>query len=147
MKWSVIYSIDTLAGNTLDGFVPTSEHWEKTEGDDCYEFDYLGDAYLKGKHAKYVGYITDNEFKQFLHDVLVPSYVENTMGMLGGMVEDEIVLGLMPAWSLSAVKYYATDPFYQNAYVCPFPENDKEHNLLTKMNDKDIRAWIEENYL
>jgi hypothetical protein len=147
MKWSVIYSVDTRADNSLDEFIPTSDEWEMTEGDESYEFVYMDDEYDGGKHGKYVGYLTNNQFKKFLSQILVPSFVENTMGMLGGLVEDGIFLGLMPAWSLSPANYYVNEPFNQTAYVCPFPENDEEHSMLSKMNDNDVRSWIEENYL
>jgi len=143
MNWSIIYSVDVRSDQDGENFIPTSEEWIVTEEDDEYDETYYEG--LPGHHRKLAAFISDEDFRDFLDDILYPVFVENTMGMLGGMTPEGMGLGLMPAWSLSTELYSWNDPLYQNAYVCPFAENDEEYDFL--VNLEDIRKWIEEEYL
>ena len=143
MNWSVIYSFEMFNEHrgAIDRYTPHSGEWELTEDDDQFE-GY--DDIEEGVHRKYCGFLTDEEFREFLDDVLYPWFVEPTAGMIGGMTPGGMSIGWMPAWSLSP----DGDPyaFWMNAYVCPFPETDEEEAFLTT-SEEDVREWIEKEYV
>ena len=144
MNWSVIYSFEMFNEDRgmLDRYTPQRGDWTLTEEDDQFEgYDNIEE----GVHRKYCGFITDEELREFLDDILYPYYVENTMGMLGGMTPEGMSLGMMPAWSLSP----DGDPyaFWMNAYVCPFPENDDEMEFLIGMDENQLGEWIRKEYV
>jgi hypothetical protein len=142
MQWSVIYSFDIKADASLDRYNPQQGEWYQTEGDDCFEIPDVEE----GQHRKFVAYLSDQDFHSFVDNVLYPYHVENTMGMLGGMTQEGMSLGLMPAWSLSS-DCWDDNLYWQNAYVCPFPENDAEHHFLISRSESEIANWIKEEYV
>lgn len=147
MKWSVIYSVDTKPEQKIERFAPEGE-WVLTEEDDCYDLDYLGEDYEGGHHRKYCAYLSDEAFKKFLDNTLYPAFLENTMGMLGSMLEDGMDYGWRPAFSFMPELYQWDDPIDQNAYAFPFPENEQETEFLQSFENEDaLKNWIEENYL
>ena len=142
MKWSVIYSFDTKAQVSIDRYKPQDGEWYETEGDDRFEIP----DFEEGQHRKYIAFLSDEDLRSFVDNVLYPYHVENTMGMLGGMTEDGMSLGLMPAWSLSP-DCWDYNLYWQNAYVCPFPENDDEHDFLVSRTESEIANWIKGKFV
>ena len=144
MNWSIIYSYDLLPNTSPEPYIPISDRWIKTEDDDEYDFDYLGDDYVDGKHGKFVAYLTNKEFVDFLNTTLYPDSVESTMGMIGAQLEGGMTPSMLPAWSLSSsYDHYAIS---LNAYVCPMPDGDEEITFLQSKDDQQIREWIEKEY-
>lgn len=65
----VILSVDTTPDANDDHAAlqpPTVGTWEQTEGDEQYEFDYLGEEYENGKHRKWTAALTEEEFDAWL---------------------------------------------------------------------------------
>ena len=51
MKFYIIYSFDCPTCESVKEFQPPKLHkWKLTEDDSCYEYDYLGGDWEKGKH-------------------------------------------------------------------------------------------------
>ena len=147
MKWSVIYDFDLEQWVSINGYKPQSGKWEMTEGDEQFEGWNSGVSNeQKGKHRKYIGYITDKAFRLFLDNVLYPYHICKTLGMLGAMFEDGMEVGLVPAFSLSP-DIYDNGVLWQNAYVLPVPENDKEIDFLKEMTEDEMITWIKEEYI
>jgi len=142
MNWSVIYSVDTTKDVDIDKYLPEDGDWHETEGDE--EF-FLDD--LEGQHRKLIAFLTNEEFKTFIDHTLYPYYVDNTMGMIGGLTPDGWSLGWMPAWSLSPDGCWDYGLYDQNAYVCPFPENEEEEQLLKSFDDYQIVDWLKKEYV
>ncbi|MGC9384198.1 MAG: hypothetical protein ACP5D6_06335, partial [Kosmotogaceae bacterium] len=99
-----------------------------------------------GKHRKWVACLSDKVFRRFLDNTLYPYYVENTIGMLGGMTPEGMDIGLMPAWSLRP-DYIDPDVILQDAYVCPINETEEECEFLKSMNYDELGEWIKEEYI
>lgn len=124
MRFYVIYSFDTTKDVSIKPFQPPDvRKWDNTEGDELYEYDYLGPSFKNGKHRKYCREMSKKEFKKFVeHCGLVYEDVQ-TMGSL-------TELGWLPAFSFSAdsgMQYYELSGLiYGNAYVTPFPEPVKD---------------------
>ena len=126
----VIYSVDIPANKSLIPYRPNNiKLWDITEGNDQYEFDYLGGKWSKGKHRKYVARLTMDQFKEFVEDqYLYPEDCE-TMGSLTGF-------GWLPAISFNYESNY--DLVIKNAYVTPILKNIKNNEDLT---DLDENCW------
>ena len=142
MHWSVIYSFDLKKGSSVNLCKPINGKWICTEGNEQFEY---GDI-EKGVHRKYIAFLSDTVFKRFLDNTLYPFYVENTAGMIGGMTPGGIDIHSIPAWSLSP-DVYDYNVLWQNAYVCPFPDTNDEHDFLFDTTGKDIKEWISKEYI
>lgn len=68
MKFSVVYSVDTVWKESISKFYPiNAKNWEKTEGNLDRLFEYKGDAWKKGKHRKFRRVLEFDQFFNFLY--------------------------------------------------------------------------------
>lgn len=96
-----------------------SKLWQKTEGNEQYDYGYLEGIWDKGKHGKYCACLTKAQFETFLSHVSIYPQSIGTMGSLGCPVpEGGFELGMLPAISFDG-EY---EDAIVNAYVTPFPE-------------------------
>lgn len=120
----VILSVDTTPDANHDHAAlqpPKVGVWTQTEGDEQYEFDYLGEEYKNGRHRKWVATLSEEEFDAWLSAEAYTGRVharesgEPTMGMI-------TEFGWLPAYSLTdeqgAWNLGGWDPvILRNAYV------------------------------
>lgn len=123
MQFSVIYSFDVRREQSVEPYNPPKNQrwrlWQLTEGDEQYEFGYLGGSYEKGKHRKWCAWLTRKQFDEFVSHVGVyPENVE-TMGSLGA---PGCGYGISPAISFNGEPDAYGEPIEQNAYVTPIPD-------------------------
>jgi hypothetical protein len=99
----VILSVDAMPDTYEDDLclqAPKHGTWTQTEGDEQFEFDYLGEEYEGGKHRKWVAELTEEEFDAWLNDECYANRWEaredgeRTMGMITD-------LGWLPAYALN----------------------------------------------
>lgn len=135
MKFYIIYSFDVTKEMSVNPFKPPLiKRWTMTEDDDCYEYDYLGEKYEKGKHRKYTALLNKNQFKRFIeHCNMVMDDVET----MGSITE----YGHLPALSFNINDAVQND-YYELinafAYVTPLPEHViKGKELTTSLNDRN----------
>ena len=117
MKFYCIYTLDVPEDVKMDSYLRIiqkhgSEFWTETESDDLSsEYGYLGDEWEHGKHKKYVGDLTKDQFIEFVRaSSLRPESCE-TMGMI---TEN----GMMPAIAFNG----HDQDVIESMYVCPLPE-------------------------
>ncbi len=115
MQFSIIYSVDCPRSVSIRRFAPPHARrlWDLTEGDEQYEYDYLGSEYSHGKHRKWCGLLTQEQFDDFIsHTGLFAEDVQ-TMGSIGAP-------GFGWGWS-PAISFRSDDPeaIQQSAYVTP----------------------------
>jgi hypothetical protein len=92
--------------------------WTKTEGDDSYEYDHLGDGWVGGIHRKYLACLDKEQFKAFMDLTNLRFETDATGGSIGGPTPDEPNggVGWQPAVSFDAGEGGA----FVSAYVTPF---------------------------
>ena len=68
MLFSVIYSADCPRSESIARFRPpqTRKLWDMTESDEGYEYGYLEGDWEKGKHRKWCGLLTKEQFNRFV---------------------------------------------------------------------------------
>ena len=130
MEYYVIYSFDCKRNHSVNQFKPPQcrKLWQLTEGDDQYEYDYLGENYEHGKHRKYCATLNKIQFRDFIDDCNL--YLEDVETM-GSLTE----YGHLPALSFHSDDTYAIN---QGAYVTPLPEHViKGKHLMDTMDDRN----------
>jgi len=121
MLFSIIYSVDCPADENVHDYAPSDlEHWDQTEDDDQYEYDYLEGRWENGHHRKWCAVLNRQQFDEFVERCgLIAEDVE-TMGSLGAP-------GFGVGWA-PAISFNGHDPdAIQNAYVTPIPEVNRAH--------------------
>lgn len=109
--FSVIYSVDLFNDrDRFSRFCPKNFHvWSKTEDNrEKYDID------LYSRHRKYVGFLSEKQFKQFLDMDLVFASSTRTMGSLGA---PGLGYGLSPAMLFDNHE----NDILLSAYVTPIP--------------------------
>jgi hypothetical protein len=116
MQFSVIYSVDACRDAPLGEFLPCNmKHWDQTEGDEEYKYDYLEGSWKGGQHRKLCALLTREQFEEFAFDLELQAEDTETMGSIGAP-------GFGYGWAPAIV--FSTD-FYDaivQAYVTPLPE-------------------------
>jgi hypothetical protein len=128
MQFSVIYSADVPLGIKISNFAPphVRKLWDKTEGDEQYDYGYLEGEWEKGHHRKWCAILTREQFDEFINHCNLTAESTETMGSLGAP-------GFGFGWS-PAISFQSDNPdAIQCAYVSPFPETSKKHG--------DERDW------
>ncbi len=118
MGYSIIFTLDMPRTERIGRYMPERRIRRKlyqTEGDDQYEYGYLGGDYKHGKHRKLCGILTSEEFQTFVHDTGLAAQDIETMGSLGA---PGFGFGWAPAISFTAE---AVEPAFVDAYVTPLP--------------------------
>jgi len=111
LEFYVIYSFDCMKTESVNQYKPPFiKRWNCTEGNDQFDYDYLGGDWENGKHRKYCAQLDKKRFEKFIdHCNLIMEDI-NTMGSL-------TELGLLPAHS-----FHDGGDSYEviiNAYVTP----------------------------
>jgi hypothetical protein len=115
MLFQVIYSVDTQRKDKITPYYPPNvKKWDRTEGDEAYEYDYLGGDYKHGRHRKFCALLTRKEFDAFVNKLDLYADTTETAGMLGVGPN----FGWLPAISFSSDSRRAM----LNVYVCPIPQ-------------------------
>lgn len=120
MQFSVIYSVDVPKGVSIKDYTPPQVRklWDKTEGDEQYEYDYLEGNWTKGRHRKWVAILNREQFDAFIEKVGLYAEGTETMGSIGAP-------GFGFGWS-PAISFTSDDrEAILNAYVTPLPETSK----------------------
>jgi hypothetical protein len=128
MQFSVIYSVDIPRGERISHYAPphVRKLWDKTEGDEQYEYSYLEGEWAKGRHRKWCAVLDKEQFEEFIDHCGLFAESTETMGSLGAP-------GFGYGWS-PAISFRSDDcDAIQSAYVTPLPETRKEHG--------DERDW------
>ncbi|MGD0899740.1 MAG: hypothetical protein ABR915_18055 [Thermoguttaceae bacterium] len=122
MLFSVIYSADCPRSESIARFQPPQARklWDKTEGDNQYEYSYLEDDWEKGKHRKWCGMLTKEQFQRFVDATGLVADSTETMGSLGA---PGFGFGWSPAISF---RDDGQERAILSAYVTPVPETRKE---------------------
>ena len=129
MLFSVIFSVYCPRSESIARFRPPQHRtlWQLTECDESYDYGYLEGEWLKGKHRKWCGLLTKEQFTDFVdHTCMFAEDVE-TMGSIGA---PGFGYSLAPAISF---RDDGEDRAIRNAYVTPVPE--------TKKDGFDERDW------
>jgi len=143
MKFGVVYSVDVPEDEDIDWHLPPvnerNELWLTTEGDECYDYDYLGGIWSKGEHRKMLAVLTKGEFERFLADEELFAEDVRTGGSLGVPWANPWY-GLAPAVSFTSDACGAI----KNAYVTPLPgiaghDNEKPY---TERDWERVRAAV-----
>lgn len=121
MKYGVLYSVDVPSTVSLRPHLPSKRHlFDTTEGNECYEYDYLEGAWEKGKHRKLIGVLTQEQFDEFVEELGLFAEDVETLGSLGVPWAGCGGLGVAPA-----ISFISEDPeAIQGAYVTPIPQCD-----------------------
>lgn len=133
MQFYVIYSFDIPSSEYVRRYNPPfiarngkSKVWDCTEGDEQYDYSYLEGVWTKGKHRKYCGLLTKEQFEEFVSDCnLYPENCE-TMGSLTEM-----------GW-LPAISFNGQDDIISSAYVTPIIKEE----LMTERNWQRVREVV-----
>jgi hypothetical protein len=122
MLFSVIYSADCPRSESIVRFRPpqTRKLWDRTEGDDGYEYSYLEGDWEKGKHRKWCGMLTKEQFQRFVDATGLVADSTETLGSLGA---PGFGFGWSPAISF---RDDGEERAILSAYVTPVPETRKE---------------------
>jgi hypothetical protein len=132
MEMSVIYSIDCPRETSIVQFNPPKNQrrsWQMTEDDRSYEYGYLEGRWEKGKHRKWCGILSREQFQEFLdHTGLFAENVA-TMGSLGA---PGCGFGWAPAFSFRTDESDAI----QNAYVTPLASGPRMAEFLGTVNEE-----------
>jgi hypothetical protein len=116
MLFSVIYSADVHEDAHIDDFAPprAEELWDQTEDGET-EYSYLEGAWENGRHRKWAGLLTREQFDEFVEATGLYAESTETMGSLGAP-------GFGFGWA-PAISFTSDDPdAIQSAYVTPIPE-------------------------
>ena len=120
MKFSVIYTVDCCNSESLHHYLPSHRHlFTTTEGNEEYDYGYLGGDWAKGKHRKLCAILDKSQFERFLDDTGLMAEDCETMGSLGA---PGFGVGWAPAISFTA---NWTTAAILNAYVTPIPDVQK----------------------
>lgn len=113
MRFFVIYSLDVPDGESIRPYQPPNvRRWDRTEGDESYEYGYLEGCWERGKHRKYVALLERTAFDAFVDHVGLRAEDCETGGSLMGF-------GHLPAISFDA----RDADVILNAYVTPVPQD------------------------
>lgn len=122
MLFSVIYSADCPRSESIARFQPPQlrKLWDRTEGDEAYGYSYLEDDWETGKHRKWCGILTKEQFERFIHSTGLVADGSETMGSIGAP-------GFGFGWS-PAISFMddGSERAILSAYVTPIPEVSKE---------------------
>lgn len=144
MYYSVIYSFDIAAEDSVNspGLKPPKVDqlrdkdgdlvWQCTESNDGPPWDEGGDLNYVDlpKHRKYCGFLTAEQFEEFVdHCCLYAEDIE-TMGSIGA---PGMGFGPAPAISFTGDGQDA----YQNAYITPVPDAAVEGRRTTPYTEED----------
>jgi hypothetical protein len=134
MRFYVIYSFDLTKNVSVKEYQPPFlKKWDLTEGDEQYEFSYLGDSFKKGKHRKYVGELNKEEFTEFVNKTGLTYEDVETMGSITDR-------GWLPAFSFhgDSMHYQSNVGVIQTtAYVTPFPQPVRDFHAKYYEGDED----------
>ena len=132
MQMSIIYSIDCPREVSIAQFNPPKNQkrlWQMTEDDSAYDYGYLEGRWSKGKHRKWCGILTRDQFDEFLSHAGLFAEDVQTMGSLGA---PGCGYGLVPAFS-----FRNDDPdSIANAYVTPLASGAEMAQFLKGVNDE-----------
>jgi hypothetical protein len=138
MLFSVIYSVDCQFETEIGQFNPRRSlrrHLQLTEGDECREYDYLGDDWANHKHRKWAGILTRPQFEALLDDTGMWAESTETMGSLGA---PGFGFGLAPA-----ISFRNDDPqAIQGMYVTPIPCVDRVGGWTERDFERIKRAIV-----
>ena len=139
MRFSIILSIDCDSETNIGTLRPTTRSLYKTEGDEQYEFEYLGGTWVKGHHRKWCGVLTKKTFEKILFQYGLSMQMTETLGMIGSPH------GQFSAPAISFTVENGDEII--DAYVCPLP-NKKEQRKFppTEEGWKKIKDWLYERY-
>ena len=113
MKFAIIYTADVPGGESLGRYAPSGD-WDRTEDDDCFDYDYLGSVWETGHHGKWCGILSKSDFDKFVDDHCLYAEDVETMGSLGAP-------GFGVGWSPAVSFIYETmyNDAIVGAYVTP----------------------------
>ena len=136
MLFSVIYSADCPRSESIARFRPPQVRklWDMTEGDEQYEYSYLEGDWEKGKHRKWCGLLTKEQFQNFVESVGLVADSTETMGSLGA---PGFGFGSSPAISF---RDDGDEWALLTAYVTPIPETRKQK--LDKRDWERVRQAV-----
>ena len=84
MLFSVIYQFDCPREISVKQYLPASRHlWQRTEGDERYEYSYLEGRREKGKHSKLAAILNKEQFCKFVDHHCLYAEETETLGSLG----------------------------------------------------------------
>jgi len=90
-----------------------------TEGDEQYDYGYLEGRWSQGKHRKYVGVLTREQFDRLVEDLDLVAEETETLGSLG-VPWSASGVGLAPAISFRSDVLFEQGGIV-DAYVTPLP--------------------------
>jgi hypothetical protein len=136
MLFSVIYTADCPHTESIARFRPprVRKLWDLTEGDGQYDYGYGEGDWERGKHRKWCGMLTKEQFREFVQAVGLFADDAQTMGSLGAPGSG---FGWAPAISFSGG---GDQRAVLNAYVTPIPEVKKEG--LDKRDWRRVRRAV-----
>jgi len=143
MLFSVIYTVDCPSHISIRRFLPSQRSlFQQTEGDERYEYSYLGDEWEVGKHRQLCALLTREQFDRFVSDTCLYAEDVQTMGSFGA---PGLGFGVAPA-----ISFRSDDPdAILGAYVTPIPELrwHTGHELRGSENDWErIRRAVINTY-
>ena len=85
MLFSVIYSADCPRSESIARFRPPQARklWDMTESNESYDYGYLEGDWEKGKHRKWCGLLTKEQFNRFVEATGLVADSTETMGSIG----------------------------------------------------------------
>ena len=122
MTFGVIYEFDCRADDSVKTYQPRRALLRKmqcAEDDSDRQYSYIDDGdgmWERGKHRKYCGVLTKEEFEQFIDDCDLTAHTIETMGSLGAP-GSACWYGLSPAVAFTTEHYAAM----ASAFVTPYP--------------------------
>ena len=134
MRFSVIFSVDVPGGTSIRPYIPKGRAWHRTEGDNQYDYDYLGGRWSKGKHRKFGALLTRKQFDRFVSQMSLCAENVETMGSLGA---PGCGFGLAPAISFDGT----CEDAILNAYVTPMPDGEPKHPKHWENAEAGERNW------
>jgi hypothetical protein len=135
MRFSVIFSVDVPGDRSIRPFVPKGRAWQRTEGDEQYEYGYLEGCWEKGKHRKFCALLTRKQFDRFVSQMSLYASSTETMGSLGA---PGCGFGMAPAISFDTGDW---DDAILNAYVTPMPDGEPKHPQHWENAEAGERNW------
>jgi hypothetical protein len=122
MRFSVIYSVDVPGNVRVTDYAPPQARrlWDKTEGDESYEYSYLEGRWEKGKHRKWCAVLDRGQFDEFVSRCGLVAEDVQTMGSLGAP-------GFGFGWAPAIAFHNDAPDAILSAYVTPIPEVEKDH--------------------
>lgn len=146
MNYSVIYDVNCCRDTSIRHFNPPSNLTRRvmklTEGDDQYPYDYLGGPWLKGKHRKWAGVLTQEQFDSLVLQCDLHFEDVETMGSIGA---PGFGFQHVPAFSFTIEQGYMGTAL-GGAYVTPMPEDDEEMKKMEQLGWDGVKAFLKEKY-